>query len=282
MHLINNVDFAEQILGTTIPTNVYGKTITYANFMPDMTVKEFIDAIRTSFCLAVEYDYSSRTMLISKCKTVLASGAVMDISGKITRLPVADIQNKTFFQLRFKGGDSNIISQQNYPTDESIADNGKEYLPIELGFTPVLNNTDINPFLVNDTNPYIPTVSEQSRTVMYKDQKTVHPSSKICFYLGNGYNGLSWIAKSDNKNEKLCLSFENQGNLKGLLEFYQDYLDFLNGTIPWTADIWLTELELVNFKFTQKVYAYGTTFMVESINPKFPVKEKMKIKLLSI
>lgn len=282
VYMINNVDFAEQITGTTIPTNVYGKVMTYANFMPDMTVKEFIDAIRTTFCLAIEYDYTTQTMVVSKCKTVLSSGAVMDISGKITRSPLADIQNKTYFQLKFRNGDSNVQSQQNYPTDESIADDGKEYTSIELGFTPVLNNTDIDPFLVNDTNPYIPTVSDQARTVMYLDQKTLHPTPRICFYLGNGSNGLSWCAKSDNKNTVLCMSFLNQGTLKGLLFFYEDYLEFLNNTIPWTAEIWLTELELANFKFTQKVYAYGTSFLVESINPKFPVKEKMKIKLLSL
>ncbi len=282
LHFVNNVDFAEQLVGTTIPCNTYGTTIIYGNFMPDLTVKEFIDAIR-SLCLSVEYDFAGKKMFISPCKSVLKSFDVIDISDKLTRIPSAEIIDKTYYQLSFKGGDNNIISQHDYPTEQSIADDGRDYTKIEVGFTPVLNNFDLDPFLVQDYNPNIPTVNDSARTVIYPDQKNNHPSPKICFYIGLGNNGISYVSQSNNQNGKICLSFENQGNLKGLLElFYQEYLEFLNKTTLWSADIWLSELELASFKFAQKYYAYGTVFLVESLNPKLPITDKTKIKLLSL
>lgn len=282
LYLVNNVDLAAQMPGTTIAANTYGKSIIYANFMQDMTIKEFIDAIR-SLCLSVEYDYNDKIMTVSPCKSVFESTEVIDISNKLTRFPVADILDKTYYQLSFKGGDNSIISQLDYPTEESIADDGKDYTKIEIGFTPVLNNFDLDQFLITDKNPYIPTVNDTARSVLYIDQKTNRPSQKISFYLGMGHNGLSYVSKSNNNNGVICLSFENQGTLKGLRAvFFQEYLDFLNQTTLWSADINLSELALANFKFAQKYYAYGTTFIVESIAPKLPVKDVSKIKLLSL
>lgn len=283
LYVITNKDLAAQVPGTAIPCNTYGTVINYAYFMPDMTVKEFIDAIRTTFCLSVEYDFFSSTMIITKCKETILSNEVIDISNKLEVFPTAEIIDKTYFQLGFKSGDTNIISQKNYPTDESIADDGNDYTKIEAGFTPVLNNFDLDPFAVYDPNPYIPTVNDTSRSVIYQDQKNNHPSPKICFYLGNDNNGLQWAAKSDNNNGKICLSWVSKGTQKGLLEaFYQEYLDFINNTVQWSSQIFLTELELANFKFAQKYYAYGTIFMVETLNPKLPVKDSTAIKLLSV
>jgi hypothetical protein len=281
LHLINNVDFAAQLPDTTFPFNIYGTTMTYANFMPDMTVKEFIDAIRTTFCLAFEYDYANDVMTVSKCKDTLTSNEVIDISDKLTRFPTADILDKTHYQLSFKNAEANVIAQADYPSEESIADDGKDYTKIEAGFCPVLNNFDLDPFLATDNNPFVPTINDAARTVIYLDQKNNHPTPKITFYLGQGNNGITWVGKSNNNNGKICLSWQDQDKLKGLLTFYQEYLDFLNKTMPWNADIWLSELELANFRFAQKYYAYGTTFIVESISPKIPIKNSSKIKLLS-
>lgn len=282
LHLINNRDLASQLVGTTVPFNTYGTSLIYANFMPDMTVKEFIDAIRTTFCLAFEYDYANGQMIVSKCKDTIISTDVIDISSKLTRFPTADIIDKTNYQLSFKNADSNIISQEDYPNEESIADDGKDYTKIEAGFCPVINNFDLDPFLAIDNNPFIPTVNDAARTVIYPDQKANHPTPKMCFYLGQGSNGITWIGKSNNNNGKICLSWINQNDLKGLLHFYQEYVEFLNKTTPWTADIYLSELALANFRFAQKYYAYGTTFIVEFISPKLPIKDKSKVKLLSV
>ena len=100
--------------------------------------------------------------------------------------------------------------------------------------------------------------------------------------MGNDSNGLSYVAKSDNRNDKIVLSWINQGTLKGLLEFYRFYLEFLNKTTLWSAEIFLTDVEIAKIKFAQKYYAYGTTFIIESISLKLPIKDKSKVKLLSV
>lgn len=283
VYLINNVDFSQQLTGTTIPFNVYGKVITFSEYMPDMTAKEFIDAVRTTFCLAIDYDYANSEMNVTMCKDVINSTEVIDISTKLTRFPESESSDKTYYQLSFKDGDTTIISQYEYPTEESIQDDGKDYTKIPLGFTPVVNNFDIDPFLTYNPHPGISTVSDSSRSSIYLEQKNNRPAQKICFALGgSNASSYTYIYSADNKNDKLCLSFQNQGNLKGLLAFYQDYLDFLNNTTQWSAEITLNELELANFKFAQKYYAYGTTFLVESLNPKLPVRDDTKVKLLSV
>lgn len=283
LHLINNVDFAKQIAGTDIPCNVYDKTILYSNFMPDWTVKEFIDAIRTTFCLSINYDYENAKIIVVKGKEILNNEKVIDISDKLTRMPSAEIIDKTYYQLRFKNADNTALSHQNYPTDDSIADDGRNYTPIEAGFTPVINNTDIDQFLSYDPNPNIPTVNETARSVIYLEQKNNHPTPRISFFLGTGSNGLSYVGKSDNRNAKIRLSWTSTATHKGLLEmFYQEYLDFLNSTTQWTTEIWLKELELAYFDFSAKYYAYGTVFLVETLSPKLPVKTATPIKLLSL
>ena len=279
LYLLNNCDLSEQLVGTTIPYNVYGKTINYNYFMPDMTVKEFIDAIR-SLCLSVEYDYQEGKILVGLCKETLLSKDVIDISDKISRVPECQVLDKTYYQLSFKNGDEKIISQFSYPTDASILDDGRAYTKIEVGFTPALNNFDIDPFLITDYNPGTPTASESARTNIYLDQKGNHPTQKMCFFLG--FDGLGKTI-ADNKNNNICLSFANNGTLRGLVDaFYREYLDFLNQTFQWTADITLSEIELANFKFAQKYWAYGTVFIPETISPKLPIKDKMKISLLSM
>ena len=282
LHLINNVDFAQQLPGTTIPSNVYGTKITFANFMPDWTVKELIDAVRTTFCLAVDYDFENATLIMTECSDTINSESVIDLTAKLIRHPTAEIIDKTNFQLSFKNADEKALSQKNYPTDESIADDGLSYTKIEAGFTPVLNNLDLDEFRLVDLNPYIPTCNDAARTVIYPDQRKNHPTQKLCFYLGNDSNGLSYVAKSDNRNDKMVLSWINQGTLKGLLEFYRFYLEFLNKTTLWSAEIFLTDVEIAKIKFAQKYYAYGTTFIIESISLKLPIKDKSKVKLLSV
>jgi hypothetical protein len=282
LYLINNRDLAAQLTGTTIPFNTYGTSIIYADFMPDMTVKEFIDAIRTTFCLAFEYNYENGQMLVSKCSDTLIGNNVIDISDKLTKSPIANITDKTHYQLKFKNADNNVISQYSYPSEESTAEDGKDYTPIEAGFCPVINNFDLDPFLTIDNNPDIPTVNDAARSVVYPEQKANHPTPKMCFYLGNGNNGIKWSSKNNNNNGKICLSWLNQGDLKGLVQvFYKEYLEFLNNTTQWTADIWLSESEIANFRFAQKYLAYGTVFIPETINPKLPIKDKIKITLLS-
>ncbi len=282
LHLINNVDFATQLPGTTIPSNVYGTKMTFANFMPDWTVKELIDAVRTTFCLAVEYDFENTKLIITECSDTINSKSVIDLTAKISRYPTAEITDKTNYQLSFKNADEKAISQKHYPTDEFITNSELSYTKIEAGFTPVLNNLDLDEFRLVDSNPYIPTCNETARSIIYIDQQKNRPVPKLCFYLGNDSNGLSYVAKSDNRNTKMVLAWENQGTLKGLLEFYRFYLEFLNNTTQWTADIWLSESEIANFRFAQKYLAYGTVFIPETINPKLPIKDKMKITLLSI
>lgn len=279
LYLLNNCDLSEQLAGTTFPYNTYGKTINYNYFMPDMTVKEFIDAVR-SICLSVEYDYQEGKMFVNPCKETFLSGDVIDISQRISRFPECQILDKTYYQLRFKNGDDKIISQFSFPTDDSISDDGNDYTKIEVGFTPALNNIDLDPFLTVDYNPGVPTASETARSTIYPDQKGNHPIQKMCFFKGFDAQGKS-IA--DNKNDKICLSFADQGLHRGLLNtFYKEYLEFLNQTFQWTADITLSEMELANFKFAQKYWAYGTIFIPESLSPKLPIKDKMKISLLSL
>ena len=146
----------------------------------------------------------------------------------------------------------------------------------------MLNNLDLDEFRLVDLNPYIPTCNDAARTVIYPDQRKNHPTQKLCFYLGNDSNGLSYVAKSDNRNDKMVLSWINQGTLKGLLEFYRFYLEFLNKTTLWSAEIFLTDIEIAKIKFAQKYYAFGTTFIIESISLKLPIKDKSKVKLLSV
>ncbi|MEA5458710.1 hypothetical protein VB796_06665 [Arcicella sp. LKC2W] len=283
LHLINNVDFAEQLAGTTIPANMYSTTMSYSKFMPDMTVKQFIDAVRTTFCLSVKYDYQANKITIVKAKEVLNSDKVINISDLIMRMPTAESNDKTYYQLRFKNADNTALSQQNYPTDTAIANDGRSYTPIEAGFTPVLNNMDLDEFMISDPNPYIPTVNETAKSPIYLEQKDNNPTPRLSFFLGFGSNGLSYIAKSDNKNDKIALSWSSTTTHKGLLEmFYLEYLEFLNNTTQWTSEIWLTELELANFDFTAKYYAYGTAFLAETLSPKFPIKDRTPIKLLSL
>lgn len=286
IYLINNVDLAQQLSGTTIPYNVYANEINYADFMPDMSVKEFIDALRTTFALYVDYQFDTSKMVIEKMKSLLESTEVVDISDNVSPFPRADITDKKYFQLSFREADENIKLVRNYPADAITTASSLNYQKIEAGFSPVLNSKDLDEFLATDPNPGIPTVEESARTPLYLDQQNNRPAQRLCLVNAlalpdaNGRVATS----ADNKNENMVLSWTNHADgQKGLLETcYQEYLDFLDNTVQWTTEVALTDSQIIKFSFGKKYMAYGTLFLAETLTTKLPIRKESQLKLLSL
>ena len=285
IYLINNVDLAKQLTGTSIPYNVYNEVIEYREFMPDMTVKEFIDAVRTTFALTVDFDYQNERMIVEKMDTLLKSNDFIDISDLVAPYPKADISDKKYYQLALKDGDDNTKLLRSYPRDSEIANSSLNYIKLETGFAPALNGRDLDEFLNNDPFPHIPTVSDAARTPIYKDQANNRPTQKLVFLnalTANNQDG-SISTSADNKNEKLILSWRNEDTLKGLYEaFWKSYIEFLNNTTQYSTDIMLDDRQIANWRFSKKYIAYGTVFLAESLQAKLPVQKESQLKLLSL
>lgn len=286
IYLINNVDLAQQLSGTTIPYNVYANEINYADFMPDMSVKEFIDALRTTFAVYVDYQFDTSKMVVEKMKGLLESTEVVDISDNVAPFPRADITDKKYFQLSFREADENIKLVRNYPADAITTASNLNYQKIEAGFSPVLNSKDLDEFLTTDPNPGIPTVEESARTPLYLDQQNNRPTQRLCFVnaLALPDSNGRVATSADNKNDTMVLSWENHTDgQKGLLETcYQEYLDFLDNTVQWTTEVALTDSQIIKFSFGKKYMAYGTVFLAETLTTKLPIRKESQLKLLSL
>jgi hypothetical protein len=286
LFFINNVDLAAQLPGTNLPFNIYPNVIKYADFMPDLTVKGFIDAVRTTFALYVEYDETTGQMIVEKMDSILESDEIVDISDKVGRWPKSDSSEKKYFQLKFKDSDENIKLVRNYPSDLVTKASNLKYTPIEAGFTPALNSRDLDEFLSNDAYPGIPTVNESARTPIYENQFYNRPTQKMTFFLSmpvlNTVTG-KYHTKADNKNNQLILSWRDAEGLQGLVSYcYARYLAFLDNTTQWTTDINLTDIEFSKFRYSKKYYAYGTLFLAETLKIKVPVREKGTLAMLSL
>lgn len=279
LYLINNCDLGRQLEGTTIPYNIYAATLEYSYFMPELTAKEWIDGLRSTFALDITYDYDKMTMNIKRATSIINSNNYQDWSTKVIRFPTKTITERKNYKLAFKNTDDKIKFIDTYPAKNDL-DSSLTYTPLEAAFTPVLNNKDKDSTLLIDSNEGIPSADGSAKTTLYQDQKYNTPEYRMCFYKGAAVGGHT-IA--DNNTEKLSLSFADKDQVPGMLKvFFKDYLAFLNKTKQWTAFVDMTEDELLNIDLSAPVIAFDVPFLIETIQPKFPAKDVTQVKLLSL
>ena len=281
LYLINNCDLAKQLEGTTIPYNVYADSIVYSYFMPNMTAKEFLDALRGSYCLSIDYDYAQMKMIIKKAGAVLSQAITQDFSDKVIKFPTQTKSKKKYYKVVFQGADEKVLFTDSVPGVNSL-DNSKTYTNLECQFLPVLNALDLDSSLITNANEGIPTAEGAAKTVLYLDQAKNTPEMKVAMLKALSTSNIKHTI-SDNYRDNLSLSLTDKGSIKGIFNtFFKEYIEFLNSTEQWTTYFAMDDDEIINLKIGQPFRAYNMGWFIETFQAKFPITDLTQVKILKM
>lgn len=268
--LITNIALDKQIIGTTLPFNVYNDTIDYAYYMPNWTVKEFFDNLKNFLCLSLEWNTFAKTLTITKANDILEAPQAEDLSQRITINPAANIYDPIKYQLAYANAEDNLFHAP-YPLETVVQLSEQTYQKIELKFTPILMKKDIFPEISDSNN--IPVYNAKAKSNLFQ-QSLETPEPRVCFFTGFS-NGAS---QTSNKTTTMSLKIA-EPNIGILALLYQKYLDFLNQATQFESELITNEVQLAAFNFAKKKQAYAVNFLAESLQIKLPIKTTATLKL---
>ncbi len=270
IYLFTNVALDKQLdlLSELVPFNIYGEVIDFKFFMPDWTIREFFDSFRIINGISLEFNDLQKTLTVKSFKDIINSTDIINIASKVAFAPLCNISDPTNYQLCFANAEQTNDVQKSFPTDDIVNNSDINYQKLETKLKPGVFITDTD---TTQTERGILVHNGKAKSTMF-GQKDERPEPVIMFVTADN--------KAENISTNLNLRWDGD---KGLyLQFLKEYIDFLNNTTQFESEFFMNEMDLYNLKFDQKYFAYGITFLMESLNLKLPLVNKITLKMLSL
>lgn len=263
--------------GFGITTNVYQNNINLQNHVPDVTIEEFLGALRTDFFLDHFINTDTGRIEFRFMKSILRDPYYEDWSQNTN----PDIEEEVIDQSGFKfllsrDSDDETFEELQY-TDEIIEGKGEQ--EINMNIAKVFDAKDYNDELVfNRKDPYAKQVGNSLEDTLNSDPTSDNYlwenkfSFRIMFYHGRQPDSLGNLVpfgSSDiyNYNESLVgsLSMNWFGTYGRREQLAKDYIEFFNNTKKLIIKKRMTESELQSFNPQKKYMFYGIKVLIQQI-----------------
>jgi len=148
--LLTLVAIDKQLQGLVMPYNIYNNTIVYKDYMPDLTVQEFIDALQNWLNITISFNTLTQKVDVKSRNINLATAPKLNID------PYAQITKKTptdtkKYQVKYKISTSDDASMAAEAFEVIAITDTNDVTSIEVAFVPMVRASEYQE--VNTGNP---------------------------------------------------------------------------------------------------------------------------------
>lgn len=268
----------KQCPATKLPFNVYDNIIQYNLYMPDWTIKEFLESFKILTGTGLDFRPSESKVYIKLLDNVISEKQKNNMSERLGFLTTNNVLYKKTYQLKFSESSDNLRYKP-YPLDETMKTNNVENIQsIDMKMIPALMAVD----------NLLPTDAEYAQVALAKaNVLSINTKMKSPLYLQENEslqhrifykktNALGEILVSNN-GKNLDLRIDGP---KGLYQKrLKAFLDFLNSIEEYETVIALNPYELTALELNKPVHGYHVDFFIWQIEVKLPLKETSVIRL---
>lgn len=263
---------------TKLPFNVYDNLIQYNLYMPDWTIKEFLESFKILTGTGLDFRPSESKVYIKLLNDVISLQDKNDMSNKLGFLITNNVLYKKTYQLKFSDSSDNLRYNP-YPLDETLKINNVENLQtIDMKMTPALmavDNllpTDEGYALIAASKPNILSIDNRMKSPLYL-QNTESLQHRIFYKKVSDVGEI--IVSNNGKNLDL--------RIDGAKGFYEKrlktFLDFLNSIEEYETIIALNPYEFTAVELDKPIHGYNVDLFIWQIEVNLPLKETSVIRL---
>ena len=225
--------------------NVFPETYTLADFMPDMTVRNFVNKIKV--WLNLKFDYTKNAVYINYLDTIFTDLPINNQSHLQDPDKSRTLNKNNLFKLSYPDGQEVLVNKngQTY-SDTDYVDSEIEKIELE-----------VLPLQVNSNNDVI--------TAVYPEDE-----EDLMFCLYNGTIADEPLATNNINNRKLDLQHIYNNN-------YKNWLKFRANAEIYKDNFKMHISEKLDFKTA--IFKYNKVHLIKSINKKRINKEYWKVEL---
>lgn len=232
-------------------------SITYQNHLPELTMPQLLVGLRQLFNLFVEFDGQRKRCELSFAENVLASGVVVDWTGKVASdfVKQPDLQSRLELSYDIDANDALMkpipIEHDKYTTAETSGNEGGSLTPICSRLSTLRTNPVTGRAMTN-----------QPGTSPNNKDNTTPPSPKLLFW-----NGLvSSEPRATRAQGAYSLTWQGSNNLRDVS--YQRFEQFKANTFLLKKNVFLSPADLARFSFKQRVHIQGVHYLVGALKVK--------------
>lgn len=263
---------------TKLPFNIYDNIIQYNLYMPDWSIKEFLESFKILTGTGLDFNLSESKVYIKLLNDVISLQDKNDMSNQLGFLTTNNVLYKKTYQLKFSESSDNLRYKP-FPLDETLKINNVENLqPIEMKMTPALmavDNllpTDEGYALIAASKPNTLSIDNRMKSPLFL--QTNESLQHRIFYKKINANGEIQVS---NNGKNLDLRIDGA---KGFYEIrLKKFLDFLNSIEEYETIIALNPYQLTALELDKPIHGYHVDMFIWQIEVKLPLKETSLIRL---
>jgi hypothetical protein len=278
VHIVGSRGQDKQCPTTKLPFNIYDNIIQYNLYMPDWTIKEFLESFKILTGTGLDFRPAESKVYIKLLNDVISEKQKNDVSNRLGFLTTNNVLYKKTYQLKFSESSDNLRYKP-YPLDETLKKNNVENIQsIDMKMIPALMAVD----------NLLPTDTEYAQVALAKaNVLSMNTKMRSPLYLQDNeslqhrifYKKTNALGEISINNNGKNLDLRIDGH-KGLYEKrLKVFLDFLNSIEEYETIIALNPYELTALELDKPIHGYHIDLFIWQIEVKLPLKETSVIRL---
>jgi hypothetical protein len=252
--------------------NIYQNVIRYADHLPVLKVSEFLNEIRSTFCLGYFFDARLKTVQVKFLRDIIGSVCQIDWTAKAVPDHDIDQDEATDLQLAFALDSEDEAAQSGDPV---FAPYGTGEVK-EFKFSPLVSETvPAFPFSTGAANITLPLAKQKGISPFLTEQGSF--GNRLLFWHGLDPMGRFPLASSERDGYKF--QWNGAGGLYD--RFWKQYQLFRKNTFQVKKSFELSADDIYNFDFTKKRHVRGVNFFVTKITVTVPITKPAQLILLA-
>lgn len=269
----------KQCPSTKLVFNIYDEKIIYKDYMPDWTIKEFLESFKILTGTGLDFNPITGKVYVKLLNEVINNSQKVDYNDNLGFLITNNVLYKKKYQLKFADAQEDDRYKP-VPSDESLK-NEENVQNLPLKFIPALMKTLTDSGLDWGSNRNQTANIILSETILF-EQKLNSPiygqssesiQHRIFYKKRNADNKI--IISNNGKNLDLRID-----GAKGIYaQKLKTFLDFLNSIEEYETIIALNPYELTTLELDKPIHGYHVDLFIYQIEVKLPLKETCVIRL---
>ncbi|NBA74576.1 hypothetical protein GOQ04_03410 [Emticicia sp. ODNR4P] len=266
----------KQCPGTLLAFNIYEPNLVFADYMPDWTVKEFLENCKILYGVGIDFDTDEKKVYVNFVNSNLNQDKAQDISALVSYATTNNVYKKKNYQIRHSTN-LEYDKYKAYPLDADLDEN-LDTDSIELKLLPAMLYSEIKK-LEDDTY----TLATTEQDYIYFDTAVQSP---LFEQKDNTIEYRIFYAKGW-KESVLSLSTTGTVDLqiageKGIYAQNSKLFEFLQQAEEFEASINLNPYSAAALNISKLFHAYNIHFFITELELKLPLKESSVFRFLRL
>lgn len=276
--IISTKNQDKQCPGLLLAFNVFDPELKFADYMPDITIKEFLENCKILYGFGLDFDLSESIVYVSSIKTKLEQTKAIDISDLVSYAVQNNAYQRKNYQIKYSS-QPEYDKYLPYPTDADLEDSYLDTELIELKLIPAMLYSEIQK--LEDISYQL---SSTQQDYIYFDSVVQSPlfaqkdniiEYRIFYAKGwkDGVLGLSTIGTE--------VDLQITGD-KGLYAWNSSLFNFLQNAEEFEATLNFNPYTASGLNISDMYHAYHVHFFITEIEKKIPFKENSTFRFLRL